>query len=104
MMHLRQGFAAILRALTFVQPALARPAPSPIEVRVVVVTTWEYEPAGKDLFGELQAWETRWPLATALPFPAGVHAVRYDPKSHVLGLVTGMATARASASTMALGL
>jgi purine nucleoside permease len=85
-------------------PGLARPAPQRIEVRAVIVTTWEYEPGGKDVMGELKAWKDRWPLATSLPFPEGVHALRYDPKTHVLAFVTGAATARAAASTMALGL
>jgi len=84
-------------------PAMAA-AHRPIEVRVVVVTTWEVVEAGQDKFGELTAWKTRWPLATALPFPAGVHPLQYDPKTHVLAVLTGMATARAAASVMALGM
>jgi purine nucleoside permease len=90
--------------LAFATPALAAPAPKPIEVRVVIVTTWEYEPGGKDVMGELKAWQDRWPLATVMPFPEGVHSLHYDPKTHVLAYVTGAATARAAASTMALGL
>ena len=77
-------------------------APKPIEVRVVIVTTWEAYKDGVDQLGELHAWQTRW-LKTALPFPVGIHALQYDPKSHVLALLTGMATARAAASVMALG-
>jgi purine nucleoside permease len=84
-------------------PAPAKPTP-PIEVRVVVVATWEYEPGGKDLVGELKAWKDRWPLPVTLPFPAGNHTLHYDPNSHVLAIVTGMQTARAAASIMALGL
>ncbi len=71
---------------------------------MVVVATWEYEPGGKDVIGELKAWKDRWPLPVTLPFPAGNHTLHYDPKSHVLAIVTGMQTARASASIMALGL
>ncbi len=91
-------------ALAGATPALARPAPPRIEVRVVVVTTWEYEQGGKSVTGELKAWKERWPLPVALPFPEGVHSLQYDPKTHVLAYVTGAATARAAASTMALGL
>lgn len=76
----------------------------PIEIRVVVVTTWEVFDAGEDKIGELHAWRTRWPLATALPFEAGVYPLQYDPKTHVLAVLTGMATARATASVMALGM
>jgi purine nucleoside permease len=77
---------------------------APIEVRVVIVTTWEAMPGGQDKSGELHAWLTEWPLATALPFPVGVHPLQYDPKTHVLAILTGMATARAASSIMALGL
>jgi len=89
-------------ALAFATPAA--PAPKRIEVRVVIVTTWEYEPNGKSVMGELKAWRERWPLPVAMPFPEGVHSLHYDPKTHVLAYVTGAATARAAASTMALGL
>ena len=81
--------------------ALAKAA-KPIEVRVVIVTTWEAYKDGTDLIGELHAWQTRW-LKTSLPFPVGVHALQYDPKTHVVALLTGMATARAAASVMAMG-
>ena len=81
--------------------ALAEP-PKPIEVRVVIVTTWEAYKDGVDQIGELHAWQTRW-LKGALPFPVGIHALQYDPDTHVLALLTGMATARAAASVMALG-
>ncbi len=83
--------------------AASRP-PKPIEVRVVIVSTWEVEKDGKDVIGELHAWRTQWPLATQFPFPAGYHPLQYDPRTHVLAVMTGMATARAAASIMALGL
>jgi purine nucleoside permease len=79
-------------------------AAKPLEIRVVVVTTWEHIEAGQDKFGELKAWQVRWPLARALPFAAGLYPLQYDPKTHVLAVVTGMATARAASSIMALGL
>jgi purine nucleoside permease len=82
----------------------ARAAKAPIEVRVVIVTTWEAMPGGQDTAGELHAWLTKWPLARAIAFPVGVHPLQYDPKSHVLAVLTGMATARAAASIMALGM
>jgi purine nucleoside permease len=95
---------AILAALAAGPAAAAGRAEKPIEIRVVVITTWEVIRDGKDYRGELYAWRTRWPLTTELPFPAGVHPLLYDPKRHVLAILTGMATARASASIMALGL
>jgi purine nucleoside permease len=99
--------ALVLAAMLalFAAPALAGPrAAKPIEVRVVVITTWEVIRGGRDYRGELYAWRTKWPLTTELPFPAGVNPLLYDPKRHVLAILTGMATARASASIMALGL
>jgi purine nucleoside permease len=80
----------------------AQASPRPTEVRVVIVTTWESTRAGED-FGELHAWLTRWPLNQQLTFPVGVRPLAYDPDRHVLAVLTGMATARAAASIMALG-
>ena len=95
-------FRAFLLALAMLAvPDLA--AAKPIEVRVVIVTTWEVTNKDKDVFGELHAWRTHWPLTTELPFPIGIHPLLYDPKRHVLAMVTGMATARAAASITALG-
>jgi purine nucleoside permease len=93
-----------LAALLLAPPAAAAPARRPIEVRVVVVTTWEVVVGGKDRFGELSPWEAHWPLTKQLPFAAGTHPLLYDAETHVLAMVTGEATARAAASTMALGL
>jgi purine nucleoside permease len=93
--------AAIVACLGL-RPAHA--AAAPIEVRVVIVTTWEAEKDGQDLMGEMHAWRTQWPMPVALPFPAGPHPLQYDPKRHVLAILTGMATARAASSIMALGL
>ena len=83
------------------QAVAARKAP--IEVRVVIVTTWEVVRGGQDLRGEMHAWRTQWPLTTEFPFPIGAGPLRYDPHRHVLAILTGMATARAAASIMALG-
>ncbi len=98
-MRIRPLFLALL--ILGGAPALA--AAKPIEVRVVIVTTWEVEFGGQDKFGELHAWRSRWPLKTELPFPLGVHPLLYDPQRHVLAILTGMATARAAASITALG-
>jgi purine nucleoside permease len=97
-MLLRSLLAA---ALALLAPTFA--AAKPIEVRVVIVTTWEAEPGGLDKFGELHAWRANWPLKTEFPFPLGVHPLLYDAHGHVLALLTGMATARAAASVTALG-
>ena len=95
------ALAALILALAIGGAAAAEP---PIEVRVVIVTTGEVAFGGQDRFGELQAWETGWPLSVSYPFPVGVHPLLFDPKTHVLAIVTGEATARAAASITALGL
>jgi purine nucleoside permease len=96
------GRAIIVAALAETSAAAA-PAAPPIEVRVVLCTTWEYEQGDKDLFGELKAWKERWPLPETIAFPGGNHTLHYDPKTHVLAVVTGMGTMRAAASVTALG-
>ncbi|HUO13039.1 MAG TPA: purine nucleoside permease [Caulobacteraceae bacterium] len=101
----RSRLLLIIGALIALAPLRAAAAPiRPIEVRVVIVATWEDEAGGKDVTGELHAWRTKWPLTVQMPFPAGVHPLLYDPRRHVLAVVTGMATARAAASITALGL
>ena len=100
-----RGCVGALAVLIVEMGGTASAQPSkPIEIRVVIVTTWETISGGVDQGGELKAWQNRWPLQTALPFAAGVHPLQYDPKTHVLAVLTGMATARAAASVMALGL
>jgi purine nucleoside permease len=98
--------AALGLVLALATPFAAQAAPiakKPLEIRVVIVTTWEEIKDGKDISGELHDWLVKWPLSTALPFPVGVHPLQYDPKTHVLAVLTGMATARAATSITALG-
>ncbi|HUO21908.1 MAG TPA: purine nucleoside permease [Caulobacteraceae bacterium] len=103
-MSLRVWASLCVAALALVgRPAQAQ-IRSPIEIRVVIVTTWEDEKDGKDGGGELYNWQKKWPLNVSLPFKVGVHPLMYDPATHVLAVVTGEATARAAASIMALGL
>ena len=57
-----------------------------------------------DTPGEFQYWVEREHLDQLLPFPQGYHELRFNPRTGVLGLLTGVGTARATASVMALGL
>ena len=57
-----------------------------------------------DTPGEYQYWVEREHLDTVLPFPQGYHDLRINPHTGVLGLLTGVGTARAAATVMALGL
>jgi purine nucleoside permease len=54
--------------------------------------------------GELQNWVEKYPLPETIPFPAGQRQLRYNRDREVLAMVTGVGTARAAASIMALGL
>lgn len=78
-------------------------AEEPIKVKVVVITTFEVGKDSGDVAGEFQDWYEREHLTKRYPLPAGVHDV-YGNEDGVLGFVTGMATAHAAASIMALGL
>jgi purine nucleoside permease len=74
-----------------------------IEVKVVVVTMFERGEDTGDQPGELQYWVEREQLGRKIPFPQGWRDLRLDDKG-LLALCTGIGTARAAASTMALGL
>src|SRR5208337_1443691 len=80
----------------------AAPA-APIPVKVVVVTMFERGEDTGDTPGEYQLWVEREHLDQVLPMPAGYHHVRLNSNG-VLGMLTGVGTAKAAASVMALGL
>jgi purine nucleoside permease len=82
---------------------LAASLPKPIPVKVVVVTMFERGEDTGDAPGEFQFWVEREHLDRIIPVPAGYHDVRMN-KDGVLGMVTGVGTAKAAASVMALGL
>lgn len=79
------------------------PTLSPLPIKVVVVTMFEQGEDTGDAPGEFQLWVEREHLDQVLPLPAGNRHVRMN-KDGVLGIVTGMGTAKAAASVMALGL
>jgi purine nucleoside permease len=78
-------------------------SPAPIKIKVVVVTMFERGEDTGDTPGEFQLWVEREHLDEVLPLAAGYHHVRLN-KDGVLGLLTGVGTAKAAASVMALGL
>lgn len=82
----------------------AAPATTPLQIRVVVVTTFEVGNDTGDVPGEFQNWAERYPLPEILLFPQGYRSLRYNATDHVLGVVTGAGKASAAASIMALGL
>jgi purine nucleoside permease len=93
--------AALLAAQTSAPVASTAPA-NPIRIKVVVVAMFEPGEDTGDTPGEYQLWVEREHLDRVLPLAAGYHHVRLN-KDGVLGLLTGVGTARAAASVMALG-
>ncbi|HEY0796558.1 MAG TPA: purine nucleoside permease [Acidisarcina sp.] len=84
----------------------AAPTPvvaAPVPIKVVVITMFELGKDSGDAPGEFQAWVERLPLDEIVPFPAGNRDLRMN-KNGVLGVVTGVGTAKAAATIMALGL
>jgi purine nucleoside permease len=77
--------------------------PKPIAVKVVVVTMFERGEDTGDAPGEYQLWVEREHLDQVFPMPGAYRHVRMN-KEGVLGMVTGVGTAKAAASVMALGL
>ena len=98
------GLISILVALCLGHVAAQTPfAEHPIPIKVVVVTMFERGEDTGDTPGEFQLWVEREHLDQVMPLPAGYHHVRLN-KDGVLGMVTGVGTAKAAASVMALGL
>lgn len=76
----------------------------PLPVKVVIVTLFEIGEDSGDAPGEFQLWKARRKLDTRIPFPQGYHDLYYNPQTQVLGMVTGIGTARSSNAITALGL
>ena len=57
-----------------------------------------------DHFGEFRLWVERLPLNERMPFPYGFRELRYNSEKSVIGIVSGVGTARAAASIIALGM
>jgi len=94
------AFSVLLPAPLFAQ---SKAPDKPIQIKVVVVTMFERGEDTGDVPGEYQLWVEREHLDQILPLPAGYHHVRLN-KDGVLGILTGVGTAKAAASVMAVGL
>jgi len=75
-----------------------------IEIKVVVITMFEIGEDEGDQAGEFQLWKQNQQLTQRFEFPAGFHDLYINPKTGVLGMVTGMGNAKSAAAIMALGL
>jgi purine nucleoside permease len=98
MKQLLPALVLLTSLYTYGQPAM------PIPVRVVIVTMFEIGADTGDRPGEFQYWVERLPLSQTIPFPQGYRNLRYNAEKQVLGICTGMGTARSAASIMALGM
>ncbi len=78
-------------------------AETPVTVKVVVVAMFEQGADKGDAPGEFQYWVEREPLDKVIPFPAGNHDLHMNSNG-VLGVLTGVGTAKAASTIMALGL
>ena len=74
----------------------------PIPVKIVVVTMFGADTGNRP--DEFHPWVEQLPLPEKIRFPQGYRDLRYNPDKGVLGIVTGIGTARAAASIMALGM
>lgn len=96
-------FLAFTVSLLSLTAFAADAVPKPVPVKVVVVAMFEPGADTGDTPGEFQYWVEREHLDKVLPFPQGGHNLRMN-KDGVLGIVTGVGTARAAASIMGLGM
>ncbi|MEH6713950.1 MAG: cupin domain-containing protein [Paraglaciecola polaris] len=77
---------------------------TPLEIKVVVVTMFEIGEDDDDKPGEFQMWKEGQNLNTRYAFPMSHHDIYVNEDTGVMGIVTGMGTAKAAAAIMALGL
>lgn len=75
-----------------------------IEIKVVVVTMFEIGADEGDKPGEFQLWKAGQKLNTCLPFVVSHHDICINTETGVMGIVTGMGTAKAATAIIALGL
>src|SRR5579863_2694144 len=95
--------AVIAFFCAFLAPIPNEAKEPPIPIKVVVVTMFEAGADTGDRPGELQYWVERNHLDKIFSFPQGYHDLRMN-RDGVLAIVTGVGTAKAAASIMALGL
>ncbi|MCX6953310.1 MAG: purine nucleoside permease [Verrucomicrobia bacterium] len=92
------GLVLVLGALSWAAAA------EPIRPKVVVVAMFEAGNDTGDRPGEFQYWVEREKLTQVLPFPQGYRDLRLNADGTVLGVVTGVGTAKSAATIMALGM
>src|SRR5215472_19305514 len=94
---------AVLSMIALLAAVCAAAGEKPIPVKVVVVTMFERGADTGDEPGEFQYSVEREKLDRVFPLPQAFHDVRMNDQG-VLGVLTGVGTAKAAASIMAVGL
>ena len=96
-------FLSLLPLSSSAQNASSALPSKPIPIKVVVLAMFERGDDAGDAPGEYQLWVEREHLDQVIDVPAAFHHVRIN-KDGVLGILTGVGTAKAAASVMAVGL
>ena len=100
---MRRCLLALSLCCFFFSPLVSLAQAAPIPVKVVVVAMWQNGDGTGNAPGEFHFWIQREHLYRVYPLPAGDAPVRMNSRG-VLGVLTGVGTAKAAASIMALGL
>ena len=100
---MRRRLLALSLCCFFFSPLISLAQPAPIPVKVVIVAMWQNGDGTGSAPGEFHFWIQREHLDHVYPLPAGDAPVRMNSRG-VLGVLTGVGTAKAAASIMALGL
>ena len=93
-----------LLLLSFLLTTAGLGAEEPIKVKVVIVAMFEPGADTGDRPGEFQYWVEREALTRTYAFPQGFRDLRGSADGTILGVVTGVGTARSAATIMAVGL
>jgi len=100
---MRMRFAVLSLLCCLPVGALGAAGPPPIPIKVVIVAMYEAGEDTGDTPGEYQYWVERKHLDRVLPLDAGYHHLRMNEQG-VLAVLTGVGTAKAASTIMALGL
>jgi purine nucleoside permease len=99
-----RGMTFLLRLFVLALCLSAAARADVIRPRVVVVAMFEPGEDTGDRPGEFQLWVEREKLTRVWPFPQGYRDLRTNADGTMLGVVTGVGTAKSAATIMALGL
>jgi len=100
-MQVRRGLLCLL--LCLMSRVVYAVPNAQIPIKVVIIAMYEAGEDTGDLPGEYQFWVERAHLDQVLPFDTGYHHLRMNDQG-VLAVLTGVGTAKAAATIMALGL